>query len=528
MKIKSLLIGMLASTAFVACTNDESPVNDTQAVVNGEKQYVAVNIVTPGSVGSRAAGDFQTGSEDEVKVNQAVFLFLDKDLNGCATPYYTTEIPNFIDLKDEGVDKKATLLVIDNAKEVPTYMVAVLNPVNQNYTADTDLADLKAEHATYTTYTNNNFVMSNAVYRAANGKEVAATPITMDNIFSYSDDAMSNPVTIQVERVVGKVNVELGTAAANWDMDDEQLDDIETKELELVITGWDVLQNVESKLVKNINLSWNHTWWNDVNLKRSYWAVDYTDAKRNALLVDKMNIPESGFRYVEETVSQVANTVEADDVNPYLVVAAKFVDATTKEDVSLVEWRGRKYTAQGYLNFIAGNSMISQYWYKVAEGQYSQFSAGLLELVDDKITDWKASAQLTTTAAAYEYYTCDYNADGTPVQNSWTKVVAEEGKDHPVVAAVKEFGDVQYWNGCRTYYYTPIKHQTVGTDNFYGVVRNHVYNVKVTGISGYGTPVSNPEQAIEIPEKPVGDKSYLAAEIVILDWKVVNQEVTLQ
>ena len=41
MKIKSLLIGMLASTAFVACTNDESPVNNEQAVVGG------VNILFP-------------------------------------------------------------------------------------------------------------------------------------------------------------------------------------------------------------------------------------------------------------------------------------------------------------------------------------------------------------------------------------------------------------------------------------------------------------------------------------------------
>ena len=39
MKIKSLLIGMLASTAFVACTNEDDVVNNEQAVAKGEKQY---------------------------------------------------------------------------------------------------------------------------------------------------------------------------------------------------------------------------------------------------------------------------------------------------------------------------------------------------------------------------------------------------------------------------------------------------------------------------------------------------------
>ena len=513
MKIKSLLVGMLACTAMVSCTNEEALENN-EVIKGGEKSYMSVNLVAPSSVSGRAASDFVAGSTGEVKVNDAVFLFLDENFAGCAEPFYTNTL-NFGDATGEGQDKEATVLVIDGAKEVPTYLVAVLNPT-KSYTATTTLADLKAEHAAYTAYTTENFVMSNAVYKAANGKEAAATPVTMDYIFDTVAKAKAKPLTVQVERVVGKVAVNLNGAAEEWE-GDEHIDDAEKKELKLVVTGWEILQNIESTLVKNVDLAWNHTWWNDLTLNRSYWAKDYTAAGRNELLVDEMEVPTSGFRYVEETVSQTANTAEVDNVNPYLVVAAKFVDAETEEEVELVEWRGRKYTKEGYLNFIAGNSKVSQYWTKSGD-TYTSFSADLLKMVDDEATDWKAIAALKDEAT--EFFTCTFKSDGTVN-------VATPANIEDVKAAIAEFGDVQYWNGGRTYYYTPIKHQTVGTDNYYGVVRNHVYNVKITGISGYGTPVSDPEQAIEIPEKPVDDKSFLAAEVVILDWKVVNNDVEL-
>ena len=530
MKIKSLLLGMLVCSSFVACTNEETPEVNNNGNEKGEKAYMAVNIVTPGSVSGRAAAsDFEAGSEGEVKVNDAVFLFLNANLEGCATPFYTSSL-TFGEADGLGQDKKSTVLVIDGAKEVPTYVVAILNPVNKDaYTASTTLAQLKAEHATYTTYTAQNFVMSNAVYRAENGKEVAATPITIDKIKSTENEALNSPLTIQVERIVGKVSVDLGTAASDWE-GEEQIDDDEDMVLTLKVTGWDILQNNESTLVKNVDLSWSHTWWNDVALKRSYWAKDYTAARRNELLVENMEIPTAGFRYVEETVNQnsataeeVKNAVVGDAVKPYLVVAGQFVDEKD-EPVELVEWRGRKYTKGGYLNFIAGNSKVAQYYTKSGDG-YTSFSADLLELVDDESTDWKAAAELKD--ATTEFYTVTYKADGKTVDQA-TKITVKEGETNPVVAAIAEFGDVQYWNNGRTYYYTPIKHHTVGTDNFYGVVRNHVYKVNITSITGYGTPVSNPKQAIEIPEKPIDDDSYLAAEVVILDWKVVNQDVELQ
>ena len=123
--IKSLLIGMLASTAFVACTNDVESV-ENGAVAKGEKSYVAVNIVTPNSVNSRATSNiFAPGITDEIRVKDAIFLFLDGNYNGCAQPYYTKDFEWTEDATGEGQDKKKTVLVVDGKKdEVPAYILA--------------------------------------------------------------------------------------------------------------------------------------------------------------------------------------------------------------------------------------------------------------------------------------------------------------------------------------------------------------------------------------------------------------------
>ncbi|WP_300851937.1 fimbria major subunit, partial [uncultured Bacteroides sp.] len=61
----------------------------------------------------------------------------------------------------------------------------------------------------------------------------------------------------------------------------------------------------------------------------------------------------------------------------------------------------------------------------------------------------------------------------------------------------------------------------------YGVVRNHVYAANIHSLVGLGTPVYDPEEVI-YPEKPGGDDTYIAAEIRILSWRIVNQNIDLE
>ena len=81
------------------------------------------------------------------------------------------------------------------------------------------------------------------------------------------------------------------------------------------------------------------------------------------------------------------------------------------------------------------------------------------------------------------------------------------------------------WTNGFTYYYFDIKH--LGTSvGEYGVVRNHVYKSVVDGLTGLGTPVYNPDEVI-YPEKPGDEDTFLAAQIKILSWRIVNGQYKL-
>ena len=62
----------------------------------------------------------------------------------------------------------------------------------------------------------------------------------------------------------------------------------------------------------------------------------------------------------------------------------------------------------------------------------------------------------------------------------------------------------------------------------YGVVRNHVYQIDIESIKGYGSPVYSGDIGFLKPEYPTVDEaSYVSAKINILSWKVVKQGVDI-
>ena len=79
-----------------------------------------------------------------------------------------------------------------------------------------------------------------------------------------------------------------------------------------------------------------------------------------------------------------------------------------------------------------------------------------------------------------------------------------------------------------TYYFTPIRHlaQNKTEMGYYGVVRNHSYRITINTISGFGTPVYDPDEIID-PVIPKDTETYLAARINVLSWRVVPSSVDL-
>lgn len=95
-------------------------------------------------------------------------------------------------------------------------------------------------------------------------------------------------------------------------------------------------------------------------------------------------------------------------------------------------------------------------------------------------------------------------------------------------------GYADFYKNGRMYYYTPIRHArtnvTVEPEAYevgdIGVVRNHWYKINVKSVLRPGIPVSDPDQPI-IPNIDPADQ-YLALDIHIVPWHVVQQDVELQ
>lgn len=92
-----------------------------------------------------------------------------------------------------------------------------------------------------------------------------------------------------------------------------------------------------------------------------------------------------------------------------------------------------------------------------------------------------------------------------------------------------------------TYYFAAIQHlgatnrttedlatwnSTIRPLGWFGVVRNHWYQVSINSLSGLGTAVYFPEKDI-VPVIPQNNNSYLAARINVLQWRVVPQSIDI-
>jgi hypothetical protein len=97
-------------------------------------------------------------------------------------------------------------------------------------------------------------------------------------------------------------------------------------------------------------------------------------------------------------------------------------------------------------------------------------------------------------------------------------------------SALSTMANVKKWDGGKSYYYTNIEHfgEDKSSNKLVGVVRNHVYELTIKSIKGFGGPIGGGGEIV-VPDTPE-DAEYenLAATVKILQWKVVNQNVNLQ
>lgn len=512
MKIKSLLFGLLACTALVACSNEDlvGDEGNNEKPLEGEA-YVAVNFVMPGGT-SRALGNFDDGTADENKVTSATFLFFNGSGQGCANP-------KTIDGKDleawsdgtGSIDKiSKAVIVLDNPTGIPASIVALLNlpaSVTNTFTASTTLNQIMANYGKYATATAGNFVMSNSVYLNANGEKVIGAPVSAENICTTTEEAEANPVSIPVERVVAKVSVTGLDKSGNGGK-------LGSDDIKVVLKGWKLTgTNSDSYLVKHIEENWQGTWWNDLSNQRSYWATSHEGT------YDYFNYNEiAGNQAAEYCLENTTGTKSTQ-----MIAAAEL--QVNSSATTIVRWHGNLYTEAGFKTEFANLAEVKQYYLKTSETEYRSLTANDLDFAFNTtsstgVTTNDYDAIVTVKSGTKQIYTMSGNNSqkvGNPVELA------------VVNATLKGLATVKLWKDGKTYFFTDIEHNggEAGAMGKFGIVRNHVYKLTINSIAGLGTPVPDPDKVI-IPVKPGDDEeSYIAAEVQVLRWKVVNQSVDL-
>ena len=295
------------------------------------------------------------------------------------------------------------------------------------------------------------------------------------------------------------------------------------------INNWSLYNSrSQSNILKSINPEWGDgalglAWNNSPNF-RSYWAIadDYDGTYAN----------ENKFNW--QTGNQIStatycgeNTASAEDNRTKLVLKGQLVkaDGTPFE---LVKWNGQEMVDVSNLKIaIASQLQYQVFSYTDIDDPNTHFSitpddieciSGAEINAPDGVENYEVYFALSTSGEAKNW--AIKAADVlTTYDNAQLNSYLYKNIPPAIVYAAGQ-----------TYYFIDIKHLgTEGKAAEYGIVRNHIYDIVIESIKGYGTPVFIPGGNIVVPETPTEEEGvYVAAKINVLSWRVVKQGVNIE
>lgn len=544
MRKKALFFPVLAALMLAGCSNDDDLTtggNENE----GKTGYIAVNIVQPKTIMGRAVSedDFEDGSEVENYAQTGLFFIFNADGTQRIGESQTLSLTG--NTSGSNIDPAVeriynAVLVVDGQETEPEnnlQIVCVLNAPS-GLESVTKLSELQQKIENYDAHTEGTFIMTNSVYKDDDDEILGAT-VDETNIAQSADKALANPVQIYVERVVAKIRAKSGGEFNNQGAEINMGND--TKQLKINITGIEIANiATTSYLFKNIE-SINYTWAWDVANKRSYWEIVPTSLKYDNQSYNQIKEDDFDIKNVDLTQYIQPNT--SGQKTAVLVTAELQEEDGTPYD--FVYLRGGYFTPDDALTLIAERAAKEGYWKKTGDNpvKYSQLSPEDFEwedIHDNSSLTWLKSYEVVAKVKSNitELYKYDKDSDkddkyvkqdDVTAINTW---LAGSADDHSNVARYYKYG--------KCYYFVNIDQTSVANSmlaegstsyeahTYDGVVRNHIYNLTLNSIKGIGTPVFDPDDVI-IPERPNEENLYyLAAQINVLAWRLVNQTVDFE
>lgn len=581
--LSSVLASALMLTIASCSSSDDITGGNGGENAEGSTSYIAVNLKTVGNAPTGNArqtrytdsqnGAYEDGVGVENKIKSVRFYFFNAD----GTPYILNNVNgngNYIDRQvnvNPGDQSQTvagiteTVLVLNGENHVaPASMLTVINPdINpellQNGAA-LRWSVMRKELKGTKFYDNDHFMMSNSTYEEA-GNDLCTTQLT-GKTYASSDDAQSHPVNVYVERVNAKVNAnvvgtnfEKETADVIFDgvsMKDNQKTKVgvlslakedgttDQKDIFAYIVGWGLAsENRKAELFKQIDTQkftdeiLGISPWSSADYHRSFWSLSVPFGGTGADKNEPVNYKFSEYTHkLGDAVYTLPNTPTEviDDAHVYNNTLTKFVVAArlaykdadgSLQPAEICEYKGQEFLGTDNLKKTFLNE-ISRYYKKVpvAAGEPDKY----VNLDPSDIT-FTTTAPSGTQAKDYEVFATLANSNLTLYEQKggvWNEVTDKSG-----VYNMLQGTPAEVRKGGMAYYYTTIKHLgEKGKLGEYGIVRNHSYQISLNSIKGFGTPVYNPEKII-VPAIPSNDKTYLAAKINVLSWRVVPSTVDL-
>lgn len=577
MKIGKLISIALLSLA-VACSKENVSSNQGGSDAN---QYMAVDIAMSVGASTKAPADYRDGSEAEstVNVNNSIFLFYDAygnfltsgvisatdgsvDENGNLK--LTTNVSGFVEKESKAV------IVLGPTRLRPALVLAVLNYDKCDALKNLSLADVHAQVDNNEISTEaGKFTMTNSVY--VDGKNVVnATPISASSVKETKEEALKSPVQIYVEREVAKVNMKAkeglnktaeGKIYFETPNAEYVLDGVKVS-ARIVVDGWAANAfNTTSYLVKDVPTSWIVTnpfaSWYDEAAKRTFWAQDpnysgseeyvfgrtpegepgtYKNVKYLSWKEATLNNVDSYNYMYENTADKASAKVNGGELAnvPTILIAAHVETAQTGADWTrkdIYKFGGLFYTNTSLKNYAAEQILKNKlHWqYTTTEGTKTasvspdQINIDFVANIADNSGSVKVKVASVTAPAADAQLK---KADDTVIESAnWAAAVEEIlNGENGFNIAKKEL--VCYKKGM-CYYQVPIKHNQKADDVAYGTVRNHIYELTLSKIAKIGNPVFNEDEKLVLI--PGEEKNYyVSAELKILKWRVVTQDVVIE
>ena len=579
----SLSALMLSFMATSCSSDDEIKTNDNATKA---ESYISVKISdVGGSTQSRGTDEGYTyGTESERSVTDVKFYFYDSNEHLLTEAELSgADIEGSVNsTESQSIEYigKAVIPIHDiNPANLPQTMVTVINPPVSLEGDVSSLTNIKAALAANCRTAAGTFTMTTSTFKDTNNALCCVTALTKDNFYETEQAAneSTSPINVYVERLAAKVQLTIdptvtpskwtaGSADNTYKLGDYEIAGIDgTTALYVNFISWGLNATTQkSLLMKNIDTSWTDAalgfTWNDAANYRTYWGKSYNYGDASCIYPDHYIADEHGkvtlnyisaneiastlgFNYGSTTVTPgIEYCNENTNTSDILVKAynstatsalikARLVKSDGSQLGDLIKYNSKFYTPDAYIAHVHSGLTNSG---KLAFKQNgTPIAISDLRVIDGTYLNGRVVVALTEEAAAKTGWTDGNNNDAAVTTDSINEVLAAFNANSDAIG---------YKDGLM-YYSIPIEHlnnteNTIGTsgtkaavtniaEGHYGVVRNHYYKITVTSCTKPGHGINIPDEPI-VPNPDVEEDYYIGAQINILAWKTVSQQVTLE